>query len=275
MLTHLLITVDIVSPLILHTINRIDLPLVCTQYHVYRTQEQRRREQTEHVKMPQDPRTKRKHRTSDAPITADYPDQPVSSCSSRRVSQYEMNERISRAIDAESNTQLDEIAPVQVLHHRHHESGVTDNSLVLSMDEASIRKGKSRTIEHGDVLIEEDESEGVRWGDTNRQQSNAPVSSQRGLRSRFGRNGHSRSRSEIPSMEKRTMWERLKRGLLGENATTSRAVMPDGSPVNLKNLFVQDAKALVQLAKKTNYRVLARRSLDRVWWSKFLCIGSQ
>ncbi|KAJ9099175.1 hypothetical protein QFC21_004055 [Naganishia friedmannii] len=223
--------------------------------------------------MPQVPWTKRKHRTSDAPFPVDYPDRPVSATSSRRPSHYEMKERASGPINLGSNDKFDEFAPAQALHHRRHESGMTENSFSSTMDDASLCKGKNRAIELGDVLIEEDESEGMRGDDANGQQSDMPASSRRGLRSRFGRNGRSRARSDLPPQERRTMWERFKRGLLGENTTTSRAVMPDGTPVNLKRLFVQDAKALVQLVKTIDYRVLARRSLDRVWWKWYIILG--
>ncbi|KAJ9116372.1 hypothetical protein QFC22_004813 [Naganishia vaughanmartiniae] len=223
--------------------------------------------------MPQVPWTKRKHRTSDAPFPVDYTDRPVSSSSSRHPSQYEMGERTTGPENLQNNHQLDEITPVHELHHRRHESGMTENSFASTMDDASIRKGKHRAIEHGEVLLEEDESDGVRWEDANGQPSYAPASSRRGLRSRFGKNGRARSRSDLPTQERRTMWERFKRGLLGENSTTSRAVMPDGTPVNLKNLFAQDAKALVRLAKTADYRVIARRSLDRVWWKWYIILG--
>lgn len=223
--------------------------------------------------MPQVPWIKRKHRTSDAPFPLDYPDRPVSSCSSRRPSQYEMNDRASGTTNLASNTQFDEITAVPVLHHRRHESGMTEDSFASSTDDVSMRKGKSRAIEHGEVLLEEDESEGLPWQDVDRQQCDEPTPNRRRLRSRFGRNGRSRSRSDLPPQERKPMWERFKRGLLGENKTTSRAIMPDGSPVNLKNLFVQDAKALVKLVKTTDYRVVARRSLDRVWWSEYFLHG--
>ncbi|KAJ9100956.1 hypothetical protein QFC19_005352 [Naganishia cerealis] len=49
--------------------------------------------------------------------------------------------------------------------------------------------------------------------------------------------------------------------------------MPDGTPVNLRNLFIQDAKALLKFAKTAEYKSLAKKSLDRVWWKWYIVIG--
>jgi hypothetical protein len=161
---------------------------------------------------------------------------------------------------------VEEHLAIGELHHRRHDSNMTNDSYVSSDGDASIRKGKGKAFGFDDALVEEDEYEPQQ--DLSAEDQESAVPPQRRKRFRFRGGNRVGSTSDLPPEPPRTMKERFMRGLFGENKTTGQALMPDGTPVNLKALFIEDAKAIVRAVKTADYRVVARAALQRTWWSK-------
>lgn len=155
------------------------------------------------------------------------------------------------------------------LHHRRHDSTMTNESYVSSDGDASVRKGKGKAFGFDDALVEEDELEVQH--DLSDGGRTTPMQGQRRKRFRFGQGNRDGSSSDLPPEEQRTLKERFMRGLLGENKTTGQAIMPDGTPVTLKSLFIADVKAIIRIARTADYRVVARAALQRTWWSESQC----
>lgn len=192
-----------------------------------------------------------------------------SSSSSRTPEEYEMESNRPGVIILGND--VEEHLGEGDLHHRRHDSTMTNDSYVSSDGDASIRKGKGKAFGFDDALVEEDEFEVQHDLPAEDQESVNPT--QRRKRFRFTQGNRTRSASDLPPEPERTLKERFKRGLFGEIKTTAQALMPDGTPVTLKSLFIADVKAITRLAKTADYRVVARAALQRTWWSE--CTSSR
>ncbi|GHJ90440.1 hypothetical protein NliqN6_6842 [Naganishia liquefaciens] len=211
---------------------------------------------------------KRKHRTSDAPFPSGNA-VSGSSSSSRTPEEYEMDSGRPGGISLGND--VEEHLGIGDLHHRRHDSTMTNESYVSSDGDASIRKGKGRAFGFDDALVEEDELEARH--EVSVEGPGTMVPGPRRKRFRFGQASRREPALESLPAEQRTLKERFMRGLLGENKTTGQAIMPDGTPVTLKSLFIADVKAIIRITRNADYKVVARAAMQRTWWKWYAILG--